>query len=158
MSAKVSRNDPCPCGSGKKHKACCEKSDGGSGRGKFLAVLVLGIVVVGLLVTIETFRKNEAGNEPYTYDAKNDRYWDPSPGHNHWHDGRPPGQPGQAPVIDPSTAARTDALPGIPATAPADGSPPAWEYDAENDKHWNPATAAWEQGMPPLEAFTSPPD
>ena len=23
MTAKVSRNDPCPCGSGKKHKNCC---------------------------------------------------------------------------------------------------------------------------------------
>jgi uncharacterized protein YecA (UPF0149 family) len=22
-SAKVGRNDPCPCGSGKKHKKCC---------------------------------------------------------------------------------------------------------------------------------------
>ena len=28
-SAKVGRNDPCPCGSGKKFKKCCEgKSDG----------------------------------------------------------------------------------------------------------------------------------
>lgn len=24
--AKVGRNDPCPCGSGKKHKKCCEKA------------------------------------------------------------------------------------------------------------------------------------
>lgn len=23
MSDKVGRNDPCPCGSGKKHKNCC---------------------------------------------------------------------------------------------------------------------------------------
>jgi uncharacterized protein YecA (UPF0149 family) len=23
VSAKVGRNDPCPCGSGKKHKRCC---------------------------------------------------------------------------------------------------------------------------------------
>lgn len=23
MSAKVGRNDPCPCGSGKKYKKCC---------------------------------------------------------------------------------------------------------------------------------------
>ena len=25
MSAKIGRNDPCPCGSGKKYKNCCEK-------------------------------------------------------------------------------------------------------------------------------------
>ena len=24
MMAKIGRNDPCPCGSGKKHKKCCE--------------------------------------------------------------------------------------------------------------------------------------
>ncbi|NGX37909.1 MAG: hypothetical protein K1000chlam2_01077 [Chlamydiae bacterium] len=24
MTKKVSRNDPCPCGSGKKYKKCCE--------------------------------------------------------------------------------------------------------------------------------------
>ncbi|MBA2482805.1 MAG: SEC-C domain-containing protein [Planctomycetes bacterium] len=26
--AKIGRNDPCPCGSGKKYKKCCWKSDG----------------------------------------------------------------------------------------------------------------------------------
>lgn len=25
MSKKTGRNDPCPCGSGKKYKQCCEK-------------------------------------------------------------------------------------------------------------------------------------
>jgi len=25
MDKKVGRNDPCPCGSGKKYKQCCEK-------------------------------------------------------------------------------------------------------------------------------------
>lgn len=29
MQKKISRNDPCPCGSGKKYKACCLKSSGG---------------------------------------------------------------------------------------------------------------------------------
>ena len=27
MSEKVGRNDPCPCGSGKKYKSCCFQSD-----------------------------------------------------------------------------------------------------------------------------------
>lgn len=27
MSKKIGRNDPCPCGSGKKYKACCWKKD-----------------------------------------------------------------------------------------------------------------------------------
>lgn len=25
MDKKIGRNDPCPCGSGKKYKQCCEK-------------------------------------------------------------------------------------------------------------------------------------
>jgi preprotein translocase subunit SecA len=28
LGAKVGRNDPCPCGSGKKFKNCCAKSSG----------------------------------------------------------------------------------------------------------------------------------
>lgn len=27
MNQKVGRNDPCPCGSGKKYKACCLKKE-----------------------------------------------------------------------------------------------------------------------------------
>ena len=27
MSEKVGRNDPCPCGSGKKYKSCCFQND-----------------------------------------------------------------------------------------------------------------------------------
>jgi hypothetical protein len=31
MNQKVGRNDPCPCGSGKKFKQCCFLTKGGSG-------------------------------------------------------------------------------------------------------------------------------
>jgi hypothetical protein len=31
MNEKVGRNDPCPCGSGKKFKQCCFLTKGGSG-------------------------------------------------------------------------------------------------------------------------------
>jgi len=27
---KIGRNDPCPCGSGKKYKKCCGRNDGGA--------------------------------------------------------------------------------------------------------------------------------
>jgi len=30
--AKIGRNDPCPCGSGKKHKHCCLEKDGAAER------------------------------------------------------------------------------------------------------------------------------
>lgn len=49
MSAKVGRNDPCPCGSGKKYKNCClsqkagqEKPRDAMGRRKFTAKLLSG--------------------------------------------------------------------------------------------------------------------
>lgn len=31
MTEKIGRNDPCPCGSGKKFKQCCFLTKGGSG-------------------------------------------------------------------------------------------------------------------------------
>ena len=38
MKEKVGRNDPCPCGSGKKHKACCwHKKVGSPLKRKFTA-------------------------------------------------------------------------------------------------------------------------
>lgn len=38
---KTGRNDPCPCGSGKKFKNCCFKTKGGSGvRRKFSAKVI----------------------------------------------------------------------------------------------------------------------
>ncbi|HRD54879.1 MAG TPA: SEC-C metal-binding domain-containing protein [Parachlamydiaceae bacterium] len=36
MQAKVGRNDPCPCGSGKKFKHCCFLTKGGAGTKKKL--------------------------------------------------------------------------------------------------------------------------
>ena len=45
MSKKVNRNDPCPCGSGKKYKQCCLKNETvktytPSGKRKFKAKLL----------------------------------------------------------------------------------------------------------------------
>ena len=31
MNKKIGRNDPCPCGSGKKYKQCCFLTKGGQG-------------------------------------------------------------------------------------------------------------------------------
>jgi uncharacterized protein len=49
MSEKVGRNDPCPCGSGKKYKNCCfleeqkkSKTSSLSGKRKFTAKLISG--------------------------------------------------------------------------------------------------------------------
>src|SRR5215211_3800859 len=34
---KVGRNDPCPCGSGKKYKKCCLEKDQAAGRARLVA-------------------------------------------------------------------------------------------------------------------------
>jgi hypothetical protein len=40
MSKKIGRNDPCPCGSNKKYKACCGKPQSSSLKRKFSAVWI----------------------------------------------------------------------------------------------------------------------
>lgn len=40
MPEKVGRNDPCPCGSGKKYKQCCMQHPAQPGKHKFKAVLL----------------------------------------------------------------------------------------------------------------------
>lgn len=42
MSEKPGRNDPCPCGSGKKYKACCFKTPKGPKR-KFSATVLSNV-------------------------------------------------------------------------------------------------------------------
>jgi tetratricopeptide (TPR) repeat protein len=36
MTNKTSRNDPCPCGSGKKYKKCCQEKDQATERAEFM--------------------------------------------------------------------------------------------------------------------------
>jgi hypothetical protein len=40
MDKKVGRNDPCPCGSGKKYKNCCQAKEQSTGPKKFTAKLL----------------------------------------------------------------------------------------------------------------------
>jgi hypothetical protein len=173
--SKVLRNEACPCGSGKKYKSCCgggEKSRTGVASGRILAVIVGVVVIGGLAIAVNQFRQtdlSEAGAanatpEPWEYNAVNNQHWDPTPGHEHWHNGPPPNRTGGNLV--PSTTPAAGGFPALPpanpaATVPtptpvaAAGDPGAWDYDAESDRHWNPNTRVWDQGMPPLEAFTS---
>lgn len=40
MTEKIGRNDPCPCGSGKKYKQCCHKKKFPFGKKKFKASVI----------------------------------------------------------------------------------------------------------------------
>lgn len=42
MTAKTGRNDPCPCGSGKKYKQCCWNKRLPLGKRKFTAKVLSG--------------------------------------------------------------------------------------------------------------------
>ena len=77
--ATVGRNDPCPCGSGKKHKHCC----GGSAQAPSLVSrLMLGLVIVVILgaayagFTAMTADAGSAGPAP-------GKVWSPEHGHYH---------------------------------------------------------------------------
>lgn len=50
MNAKVGRNDPCPCGSGKKYKQCCMmKEKAPLGKKKFTAKLLSSPKTIDLM-------------------------------------------------------------------------------------------------------------
>ena len=97
---KVSRNDPCPCNSGKKHKHCCGLKGTPSHRlwNIGLALLVL-LLLAGGVVAIYTAATEGTVAPP-------GKVW--SEEHGHWHDAPvptaaslPPGPPPPGKVWSP---------------------------------------------------------
>ena len=84
--------------------------------------------------------------EPWEYDAATGSHWDPN--HGHWHKGPPPANrtPAFAPIPAPGSA--PNAAPGLVETG---STPEPWEYDAVNDKHWDPNHRHWHDGPPPQQ-------
>lgn len=71
-ASKVGRNDPCPCGSGRKYKACCaNKAESRSKIGLYAVVAVL-VAIAGVIVY--TFTTEGTGPR---------QVWDPAHGHYH---------------------------------------------------------------------------
>ena len=80
---KVGRNDPCPCGSGKKLKHCCEARErrraevrDSLAKGIFYVVGPLA-VIVAIAVVVSTLRAKPVGDDGL------ERVW--SADHGHWH-------------------------------------------------------------------------
>ncbi len=73
-ASKVGRNDPCPCGSGKKHKHCCEKTSGQMSRTSQFAVI--GVVVAIAATLVYTFSRDQGADGGR-------QVWDPVHGHYH---------------------------------------------------------------------------
>lgn len=65
MNNKAGRNDPCPCGSGKKYKQCCMKHPEATGKKTFKAKVLTSGVKKALPDLMErTFGEAIASSEP----------------------------------------------------------------------------------------------
>jgi hypothetical protein len=150
MSASVGRNDPCPCGSGRKYKQCCEgkmRLNLKSGRGWVLGVL--GLVVVAVVAWGLT-RSQTRPTAPSLVEM-------------------PPSSPSTSASTAtgttvpgpsaPSTSAAPNSVPASPApqgtgapttmSDPAGATPQAWTYDATTNRHFDPNHGHWHDGPPP---------
>ncbi|MDF2439851.1 MAG: motif [Abditibacteriota bacterium] len=152
-----SRNAPCVCGSGKKSKHCCGAAapvQNETGRKPWLLVAsllgVIGIAIYAVSVNRPSSVSDTAKSPPvsasaplpWQYDAVSNQHWDPS--HKHWHQGRPPGSAAPAAPVMPAAP---------PASAAGTGTAPKpWQYDAANNRHWNPTHQHWHGGPPPSQA------
>jgi hypothetical protein len=73
-ASKVGRNDPCPCGSGKKYKQCCEKTSDQMSRTSQFAVVAVVVAIAATLVYTFTGNQGTGGGR---------QVWDPDHGHYH---------------------------------------------------------------------------
>jgi hypothetical protein len=143
MTTKVGRNDPCPCGSGKKYKNCHEGRQGlGSlrARGPWLwipvAVVALAATAFAVLrpktpATLRPFNNTTTTTTTATTSASTPL--------------TPSNGTAPAPIA-------TTTSPTASATAPASGTPQAWQYDPATNRHWDPNHGHWHDGPAPPES------
>lgn len=142
----IGRNDPCPCGSGRKYKHCCaNKSSRGASRGLLaLIALIAVIAAVGAIASFVGRNKTRAttpagavntqAGRPQPGPAPPGKVW--SPEHGHWHDANPAQggqQPGATNVQIPPPAQNAKAP--VPQPGPA---PPGKVWSPEHG-HWHDA-------------------
>jgi len=82
MSAR--RNEPCPCGSGLKHKHCCEGKQTGFTMSRWSAAIAVIVLLSGLIIAAMSFTRSDsdaAGPPPGPAPAG--KVWSPEHGHYH---------------------------------------------------------------------------
>ena len=87
---KPGRNDPCPCGSGKKYKHCCEAKTGPMSRHKSLVLVAAVLVIAGGAWMGRALFTSDAGQGSFSQQpgpAPAGKVW--SAEHGHWHDAAP---------------------------------------------------------------------
>jgi hypothetical protein len=88
---KLYRNDPCPCGSGKKYKRCCAIQEESDTTGSFFG-LAMVVTLVAMVVATGALALAFFSAEP-DQAPKGERIW--SEEHGHWHNENG-GEPGEA--------------------------------------------------------------
>jgi hypothetical protein len=73
--AKIGRNDPCACGSGRKFKRCCEGKTADQRSGRVLMIVVGGLIVAAVAAGIASFDTERRSTGV--------QVWDPVHGHYH---------------------------------------------------------------------------
>jgi hypothetical protein len=73
--ARIGRNDPCHCGSGRKFKRCCAGKTADQRTGRMLMIVVGGLIVAAVAAGVASF--DTEGQSSAT------RVWDPVHGHYH---------------------------------------------------------------------------
>ena len=76
---KTGRNEPCPCGSGKKFKRCCEGKADASERIRSRGLAALLIVVLLIVLAAVVIELN-SDDQPA---VESERVWSPEHGHYH---------------------------------------------------------------------------
>ena len=76
------RNDPCPCGSGRKFKHCCQGRVPWYRKAGLPGLLLLLVLVGGLIVFAFSLTQGDENGAPGP--APPGKVW--SPEHGHWHD------------------------------------------------------------------------
>ena len=81
MSSEPSRNDPCPCGSGRKYKHCCQGETSWRDNNLVMGAGVVLLVVLGLLMIGLAFSGADQGSAPV--DCPPGQVWSEAHGHCH---------------------------------------------------------------------------
>ena len=161
-AAPVHRNDPCPCGSGRKFKSCHGRSSGVMRRPVALPMwgVIVGVIVVGAAAAMgvrlatrpaalpdrlmpapigaalpSPGTASVAGSEPaaWSYDPRTNKHWNPD--HRHWHDGPAPATA----TAGRDSAGRTITVsPPRPVSPVATPEPSPWTYDESRKQYWDP--------------------
>lgn len=75
--AAIGRNEPCPCGSGRKYKRCCALKAQKASLGSRIAISVIGLMLLtGAVYMFVSINDDDQALQP-------ERVW--SEEHGHWH-------------------------------------------------------------------------